>query len=234
MKRLMVLIILLTGTVFIFAQTPAANATASIREMAGTVELKTPGSTNWKPAKAGDTLVKETIISTGFKSSAILVVGNSTLTVRPLTRLSLEALLRSQDNSETINVGLRTGRIQVDVKPPAGSRTDFTVTTPVATASVRGTSFNMNPVTIQVTEGAVVYKPAGQAASARPVMVSIGQSSQVDTDSGKAANPQALAEAKRSLPALPGKASSSSSDNVRIIIPQGYAAISAEMYWEGP
>jgi len=193
--------------------------------MTGTVELKTPGAANWKAAKAGDTLGKETIISTGFKSTAILMVGNSTLSVRPLTRLSLEALLKGQDNAETISVGLRTGRIQVEVKPPAGSRTDLTVTTPVATASVRGTKFSIDPVNLKVTEGTVVYKPIGEKAYARPVMVNIGQSSQVDTDSGMAANPYTLAEANRNLPALPGKATSSQSENVRIVARQGTIGI---------
>lgn len=219
MKRLTgLLFFLLTAmltTAVIFAQAPEAV----IREMTGTVELKASGSQAWKAARNGDRIAESTIISTGFKSTAILAVGSSTFMVRPLTRLSLNALL-SRDNTETINVGLRTGRVQVDVKPPAGSRTDFTIQTPSATASVRGTSFDIDPVKLKVKEGTVAYSPAGD--QSRPVMVSAGQSSQVDSNSGKVANPIAAAEANRSLPSLPGKTSTAGAESgARLRIPQG-------------
>ena len=199
MKRLSVLILFMLGAVLVFAQTPEA----SIREMTGTVELKTPDSADWKPAQRGDLLERATIISTGFKSTAILAVGNSTLTVRPLTRLSLEELV-SREETETINIGLRTGRIQVNVNPPAGSKTDFTVRTPVATASVRGTIFDIDPLNVKVVEGTVMFTPVS-AVGLLPVQVNAGQSSQVESDTGQAANPVVVAETNRNLPALTGQ-----------------------------
>ncbi|MDR2730531.1 MAG: FecR domain-containing protein [Treponema sp.] len=42
---------------------------------------------------------------------------------------------------ETLNVNLQTGRVRVDVKPPAGTKASTTVKGPEATASVRGTIF---------------------------------------------------------------------------------------------
>jgi hypothetical protein len=206
MKKIMIGMIFLTVTTMIFAQNPEAV----IREMTGTVELKIRGSETWKPAEAGDRVAESTVISTGFKSMAILVVGSSTFTVQPLTRLSLDALMK-RDNTETVNVALRTGRIHVDVKPPAGSRADFTVQTPIATASVRGTSFDIDPVSLRVSEGSVVYKAAGE--NARPVMVSEGQSSQVDSNSGQAVNPYTQAETSRGLPALPGASSAPATES---------------------
>jgi hypothetical protein len=122
--------------------------------------------------------------------------------VRPLTRLSVEALL-NQDNTETINLGLRTGRIQAEVNPPAGMKTDFSVRSPMATASVRGTSFFMDPVNLMVSDGNVSYVPSG---GTQPVTVGAGQNSWVDNDSGKAVNPVVAAETSRSLPALSGQA----------------------------
>ena len=157
----MVLIVFLLGAAVIFGQ----NQQAVIREMTGTVEMKRNGSADWIPAKVGDRVETATIVSTGFKSTAILDVGSSTLMVRPLTRLSLEALLLDQDNVETINIGLRAGRIQVNVTPPPGSRTNYTVQTPVATASVRGTVFSVDPVSIRVIEGVVKYEATGQTAA---------------------------------------------------------------------
>ncbi|MDR0303120.1 MAG: FecR domain-containing protein [Treponema sp.] len=200
MKRTIVVMIFLTAAAMAFAQNPEAV----IREITGTVELKTSGSEIWRPASAGDRIEKSTVISTSFKSIAVLAVGSSTLTVRPLTRLSLQELV-SQDNTETLNVDLRAGRVRVDVKPPAGSRANVTVQTPSSTASVRGTVFDIDPVSLRVHEGSVSYRAAGE--NARPVMVSEGQSSQVDTASGKTVNPYAQAEAARALPALPGMSS---------------------------
>jgi hypothetical protein len=108
-------ILLLMCSGALWAQSPQAV----IREITGTVELKSGETGDWIPAKPGDILAASVIISTGFRSTAILAVGNSTLTVRPVTRLNLEELI-SQNAVETISVGLRTGRIRAEVTPPAG------------------------------------------------------------------------------------------------------------------
>jgi len=229
MKHLIVTIFFLITAALVFAQSPQAT----IREMTGTVELKQSGSSDWKPAKPGDRLEESTMISTGFRSTAILAVGSSTLTVRPLTRLSLESLM-SMDNTETINVGLGAGRINVDVKPPAGSKANFTVTTPSATASVRGTIFELDPENIRVIEGNVMYRPGGGNSSAalkaqaRQVMVINGQSSQI-TSTGTAANPYTLAEANRSLPALPGAIIIPGAGGANLKVPQGEITITVPL-----
>jgi len=202
MKKLIVAFVFFIAAALAFAQNPSAV----IREMTGTVELKKSGSVNWTQAKAGDIIEKATIVSTGFKSSALLTVGNSTLMVRPLTRLSLEELM-NQNETETINISLSTGRVKVDVKPPAGSKASFTVQSPAATASVRGTSFEMDTESIQVLEGAVSYVPTLAAAGAtiRPVTVSAGEESWVDSDTGLAVAPASAAESSRTLPSLAGQ-----------------------------
>jgi hypothetical protein len=120
---------------------------------------------------------------------AIIVVGNTTLTVRPLTRLSL-AEISSSAGTENINVNLQTGRVRVDVKPPAGTRANATVQSPTATASVRGTSFEMDTFSIKVFEGNVGY--SGTDGLATPV--SAGNSSEVGT-SGAATAQSIIAEA---------------------------------------
>ena len=218
MKRILILFILLTGAALIFAQSPQAL----IRETTGTVELKKSGSADWTMAKAGDTLEKATIISTGFKSTATLTIGDSTLSVRPLTRLSLDELL-IQDNVEMVNVGLSTGRMRVNVNPPAGHSSDFTVKTPMATASVRGTEFIIDPVSLHVIEGAVLLDPSGDG---RAVTVSAGQDSGIDTETGKAANPLDQAEADRGLPALAGQTAAPATEGSTVqAVPKGTVAI---------
>ena len=198
MKHLVVFVLFTLSSGFLSAQAPEAL----IREMTGTVELKTLASADWVAAKAGDRVGKDTIVSTGFKSAAILAVGNSTVTVKPLTRLSLAELL-NRNETETISINLNTGRIRADVNPPAGGKAGFTVQTPSATASVRGTKFNMNTIGIQVLEGAVNYRPTS-GTFFRSVTVNAGQESRIDTNTGGAVHPMAAAETARGLPGLPG------------------------------
>jgi hypothetical protein len=198
MKHLVVFILFTLSAGFIFAQNPEAL----IREMSGAVELKSSGSADWVAAKEGDRIRKDTIISTGFKSTALIAVGNSTITVRPLTRLSLAELI-NRNETETINVNLNTGRVKVAVNPPAGNKADFSVKTPTVTASVRGTKFNMNTDSIQVLEGAVNYRPAN-GRFVKSVIVNAGKESWIDTDTGSVVHPMTAAETTRNLPELPG------------------------------
>ncbi|MDR1286949.1 MAG: FecR domain-containing protein [Treponema sp.] len=155
----------------------AQEGAAYILECSGTVEVKTPGATEWKAAETGALLTKDTVISTGFRSTARIALGNSTLIVRPLTRLSLEELQTIQGH-ESVNLFVQTGRVRAEVNPPTGGRTDFTVRGPVITASVRGTSFDFDGLILNVTEGLVhvtggdgsaVYVGAGHQAASDPV-----------------------------------------------------------------
>jgi len=198
MKRLFIFVLFTLSAGFLFAQNPSAQ----IKEMTGTVELKTSGSANWVAAKAGDSISKDTIVSTGFKSMALINVGNSTIMVRPLTRLSLAEII-NMNETETINVNLNTGRIRVEVNPPAGGRANFTVKTPATTASVRGTIFEMTTNNIQVLKGAIDYRPAN-GNYVRSVMVNAGQGSEINPDTGNIVNPIDAAETARNLPNLPG------------------------------
>jgi hypothetical protein len=128
-----------------------------IKEFTGTVELKPAGASDFVPATAGAQVGQDTIISTGFKSSALLEVGSALITVRPLTRLTLTEITAMQ-GSEMINVNLQTGRLHIDVNPPAGAKASFTVISPSAVASVRGTSFFIDTKNVRVSEGTVSFK----------------------------------------------------------------------------
>jgi hypothetical protein len=66
----------------------AQDVQARFLTITGTVEVQRRGG-GWAPAAEGDVVDADTIISTGFKSSASLSLGNSTIQVRPLTRLTL-------------------------------------------------------------------------------------------------------------------------------------------------
>jgi len=158
-----------------------------IKELSGTVELKKPGSEVYVPAKAGDTLSQSTLISTGFKSTALIQVGSTQLTIRPLTRLSLTEIAAASE-AETLNVNLQAGRVRVDVKPPAGTKASTTVTSPSATASVRGTSFEFDTRNLFVDNGTVSFKGNRGAG----MLVNGGASSQIGAE-GRAVNPMEVA-----------------------------------------
>lgn len=106
-------------------------------DVLGKVE-KQNGNT-WISLKKGDILSPGDVISTGFKSEAVITVGESTITVRALTRMTIEQLYEKNQNHIS-SVYLDVGSISADVKPVENKRVGFTVKTPAVTASVRGTA----------------------------------------------------------------------------------------------
>jgi len=188
--------------ILFFTSTIAFTQNAVIREITGTVELKRSANAAWVPANIGDRLDRNTIISTGFRSTAVIQTGNSVINVRPVTRLSLEAIINM--NEETVSVNLNTGRINVDIKPPAGSRADFTVQNPSSVASVRGTTFELDEINISVTEGVVRFESASDY-PANPVLVTANQSSWIDMDTGKPISAIDASAINRRLPGLAGE-----------------------------
>ncbi len=177
MKKICVFVCLLLCAAAVFGQN------AVIRELSGTVELKHAGQTVFTAAKIGDEVAQSTVVSTGFRSTALIEVGSSVITVRPLTRLSL-AEIASAPGTETINVNLQIGRVKVDVNPPLGTRTSMSVRGPNATASVRGTSFEFDTKNLTVESGVVAFQ--GNAGGV--MLVGAGSTSNISTD-GKAADP---------------------------------------------
>jgi hypothetical protein len=179
-RYLALVLAMLTG-LGAFAQNVQSSGT--IRELSGTVELKLAGAQNYVPAKAGDGVRQDTIISTGFKSTALVEVGSALITVRPLTRLTLTEI-QASSGAETINVSLQTGRVRVDLNPPAGTRASMSVSSLNATASVRGTGFEFDTRNLRVYDGTVGF----QGNRGQLMLVSAGSNSSVGTD-GRAADP---------------------------------------------
>jgi len=183
MKRGLFFLLLMTVTVLCVFSQNTKRITGVIRELAGEVELKRTETSAFIKAKAGDTVAADTVISTGFKSTAIIDIGGSSITVRPLTRLSL-AEIQSVSDTEMLNVKLQTGRVKVDVKPPAGTKANCTIQSPSATASVRGTSFEFDTFNLKVYEGGVAFK----GSKGMSILVPAGMVSSIDSDN-KAVDP---------------------------------------------
>jgi len=175
---------LLFVTIFILTGLYAFSQEAFIDQLTGTVEIKQPKDASFRAANKGDKIFKDTIISTSFKSYAIIKIGSATITVRPLTTLSL-AEIQSSEETETLNVNLQAGRVRVDVKPAAGTKAIMTVSSPTSTASVRGTNFEFDTNNLYVNEGTVSFS----GNSGQNVFVGAGGSSQVE-QTGQATNPR--------------------------------------------
>ncbi|GAB1484635.1 FecR domain-containing protein [Treponema sp.] len=126
---------------------------AEFSELNGKVEYQVPGK-DWRPARQGDKIGKGTLVSTGFKSNVILKIGNTSINIKPITRLTLEEIIRTEGGTQT-QLFLLSGRIKADVPPQANQKTEFRIKSPTATASVRGTEWEFDGINLLVFRGTV-------------------------------------------------------------------------------
>ena len=131
MKRWLIFLVFSLFATSIFA------TAGKVLAVKGKVELQKNGQ--WRPAQNGDDLDSGTLISTGFKAELTIKVDGSTIVVQALTRLRLDEIVKKGDVVSS-KVYLDLGSIKANVKPAETKKVAFTVRTPVATASVRGTS----------------------------------------------------------------------------------------------
>ena len=176
---------------------------AKVVSVKGKVEIQEAGM--WVALDEGDVVEKGTVISTGFNSEVVLSVKESNFTLGPLTRITVEDLTSSGDKDST-QLFIDSGSISVSVDSSEGRRTGFKVRSPVATASVRGTAFNLSSSgKISVNQGLVSFGPSesskpevapdAEAAPAPEVKVEAAAAS-ASSDSGDASAAEAPAEPK--------------------------------------
>ncbi|GHV94700.1 hypothetical protein AGMMS50293_10200 [Spirochaetia bacterium] len=180
-----------------FAILMTANAQAVFIEIRGTVEYRPANAAEWKPAVQGDTITPGTVISTSFKSTAIINAGSSRIVIRPLTKLTLEDIIQNA-NSDDIKLFVQTGRIRADVEPPQNGRINFTVRSPQVTNSVRGTSFEFDTVNLRVLSGVVRYSYK----NGMTVFVAKGEASYVEEEGRRVVPPQEIAAGSH-IPHIP-------------------------------
>lgn len=126
-------------TAFISLQAAAALE-ATVTSTNGKVQLQKGSS--WVDLRTGDKVSGGAVISTGFNSSAKLNIEGSSVELGPLTRVTIEKLVSTSTKNES-SLYLDSGKVSADVSKSSDKRTGFKVSTPVATASVRGTSFTI-------------------------------------------------------------------------------------------
>lgn len=144
--------------VMIAAVAALAVAQISVVDTTGLVEVQT--ATGWEAVEAGDELARSAVIATGFRSTAILQIGSSRVTVEPLSELTI-AELTTNGTSERVALSLPFGRISAEVNKESNvSAIDFQVRSPVSTAAVRGTIFDYDGVALNVLDGRVALSNA--------------------------------------------------------------------------
>ncbi len=197
----------ITTVAVLLTSVMTANAQmATILSTTGKVEIKDGSS--WIALKVGDTVEKGDIISTGYKSEAVIKIKSSELKLGPLTRMTVEDLVSSSKKDNT-QIFIDSGSISAEVNSEPGKKVGFKVRSPVATASVRGTGLKVNSIgEAAVTHGSIAVEatdvaeakvatkeesnsnledtfPTGVKELMGKLLVSKGQKTKVDLVTGK-------------------------------------------------
>jgi hypothetical protein len=196
MKHFIFLSVCVTALCLTLSNLYAQEILTRIEDLNGKVEVKTARSASWVPAQKGMTLKKDDQISTSFKSSAVLTIGGSKVTVRALTRLSIEEISRG-GGQDQVKLAMPAGTVRAEVKAVEGGKIDFSVRSPSATASVRGTEFSFNIRKLTVISGSVALMDN----DGKTIRVRAGHSSTI-SDTGKASF-SAYESAANLYPSLP-------------------------------
>lgn len=158
-KSLLVLLLASSALAFSFADT------ATVISVSGKVEVNRNNA--WIPLEKNTELREGEVISTGFKSEALIKYKDSVMKLGPLTRITLEKLT-SSDSRENVAVYLNTGSVRSTVNHTGNKRTSYTVRNPIAVASVRGTDFEMDgSANVECFDGGVIVVPAESVNPAR-------------------------------------------------------------------
>ena len=166
--------LLLLSCLFIFASSYAFSETAIVSYVRGKAEVCR--NDIWIQLKNGDLVYPSETISTGFQSELKIQYNNSVMALGALTRITLDELSSSSEK-DAVSVYLNTGAVRSRVSHQDSKRVSYTMKSPVAVASVRGTEFLMTGAgTVSCSEGAVaVYvntdsKRAASDKSNRPAV----------------------------------------------------------------
>lgn len=183
---------ILFGVLVLSAAAYAFADNASVMSVTGKVEVNRNGE--WIALGKDSVISEGEIISTGFKSEAVIKYHDSVMKLGPLTRVTLEKLA-SSDQKDNVAVYLNTGDIHSTVSRAQNKRIGYTVRNSVAVASVRGTQFSFDGMgNIICTEGGV---SVNSASNFDPAMFGIMN----PADGRAGATRQQAQEAENSVPA---------------------------------
>jgi hypothetical protein len=114
---------------------------ARVIEVRGDVQYALIGSSEWKPCQLNDEYGEQTKVRTGLRSSIKFQIGQeppyTALVVESVGLVSLSELYKTEQ-TKRVRIGVGHGKIRAGVAE-GGLRSEFTVDSPVATLSKRGT-----------------------------------------------------------------------------------------------
>lgn len=179
---------------FVFAGFSASALEAKFVSVDGKVEIFEGGM--WIPVEEGDIIQeKGAVVSTGFKSNAVVSVKGTNFTLGPLTRITIENMV-SMENKDSTQIYIDSGSLKANVSSPDGRKVGFKVRSAVATASVRGTEFKVTSSgRLSVTQGLVSF--GGPESSSAQISKEEDRSSDIalrEENVSEAADGQAAAE----------------------------------------
>ncbi len=133
------ILVVLALSLPLFADPPdGASFQITVTEVKGDVDVQADAKSDWKPAKQGDVVPVGAKICTGIDSAAVLAFGsNSVAMVREASWVEIVSFGMKGDEL-VAQVMVNPGVCSVAVKQLEKFKTDFEVSTPRLTASVRG------------------------------------------------------------------------------------------------
>lgn len=167
MKKLYTIAVAMTLLLF----TTNTFSAITVESVTGNVAYKERDA--WRPLAKNQTLREGTKISTGVASTVVLRIDDAMVTVRPMSMMGITRNM-VKDGASSTNLGLKFGGVNAKVAKIRDIRTNFKISTPIATSSVRG------------TEEEVSYGPkAGMVVKVLAGLVKLENSSGVRTTVGK-------------------------------------------------
>lgn len=114
------------------------GATATVVRVQGSVKIRRPAG--WVNAVPGMVLSSGATVSTGFRAAAVVRIMPTGTMVR-VNQFTTVSISRLSQQGGTVSTGLqlKVGTVRAVVRNTVASRSRFSISTPVATASVRGT-----------------------------------------------------------------------------------------------
>jgi hypothetical protein len=151
------------GVIFLYAvilnYNCAAQPPARIIDMTGLSEVKRQDGENWDSAALDMILNEGDVVTTSFESTMIIAVGESTVTLYPLTSVQIKTLDEKKDRAgylyERVVFFLLTGKINGHILPPMNGETNFSIQSDYALCLVKGSAFEFDTRNISVLNGNV-------------------------------------------------------------------------------
>jgi hypothetical protein len=172
----------------------------SVVELSGEVEYSESISGPFKPLTKDVTLRQGMFISTGFESSATVNINGQLLHIPQTVQLRFDEFTQGENLART-QLYLYVGTVQAQVRHTAAIRGDFSVTTPTAISSIRGSEMvvtydnSTNTTTAYAISDVVYVKGNGDSSE-----TTVNENQKVTVgSSGKATTPVSFS--KSELPA---------------------------------